>query len=64
MLATRYTPLWEVIAGTTAGMLLANVPGVLLGSRFADRLPLKAARYVAAMVFALLAVWVAWRGIG
>ena len=64
LLATRYTPLWEVIAGTTLGMLLANVPVVLLGSRFADRLPLKAARYVAAAVFALLAGWVAWRGIG
>jgi putative Ca2+/H+ antiporter (TMEM165/GDT1 family) len=64
LLATRYTPLWEVIAGTTAGMLLANVPVVLLGSRFADRLPLKSARRVAAAVFALLAVWVAWRGVG
>jgi Ca2+/H+ antiporter, TMEM165/GDT1 family len=64
LLGTRYTPLWEVIVGTTAGMLLANVPVVLLGSRFADRLPLKTARMVAATVFALLAGWVAWRGIG
>lgn len=64
LLAARYEPLWEVIAGTTAGMLLANVPVVLLGSRFADRLPLKAARYVAAAVFAALAAWVALRGLG
>ncbi|UHQ22443.1 TMEM165/GDT1 family protein [Lysobacter sp. 5GHs7-4] len=63
LLAARYSPLWEVVAGTTLGMLLANVPVVLLGSRFADRLPLKAARMVAAAVFAALALWVAVRGI-
>lgn len=64
LLAARYAPLWEVIAGTTLGMLVANVPVVLLGSRFADRLPLRAARIAAAMVFALLGLWVALRGIG
>ncbi|HEY5612137.1 MAG TPA: TMEM165/GDT1 family protein [Lysobacter sp.] len=64
LLAARYQPLWEVIAGTTVGMLLANVPVVALGSRFADRLPLRAARYVAATVFLGLAAWVAMRGLG
>ena len=64
LLAANYVPLWAVVAGTTVGMLLANVPVVLLGSRFADRLPLKAARRVAALVFLLLAGWVAWRGLG
>lgn len=64
LLAAKYTPLWEVIAGTTAGMLLANVPVVVLGSRFADRLPLQAARRVAAVVFLGLALWVAWYGVG
>ena len=29
LLATRYEPLWQVVLGTTAGMLLANVPVVL-----------------------------------
>jgi len=64
LLAVKYLPLWEVIAGTTAGMLLANVPVVLLGHRFADRLPLRTARYVAAAVFLALAAWVAWHGLG
>ena len=63
LLAAKYSPLWEVVVGTTAGMLLANVPVVLLGSRFADRLPLRTARVVAAVVFAALAVWVGLRGI-
>lgn len=64
LLGTRYDALIQVILGTTAGMMLANVPVVLLGSRFASRLPLKAARHVAAGVFALLGLWVAVRGIG
>lgn len=60
LLAARYLPLWEVIAGTTVGMLLANLPVVMLGSRFADRLPLRAARYTAALVFLGLGAWVAF----
>jgi putative Ca2+/H+ antiporter (TMEM165/GDT1 family) len=64
LLAAKYPSLAQVVVGTTLGMLLANVPVVLLGSRFADRLPLKTARLVAAVVFLGLAVWVAWRGIG
>jgi putative Ca2+/H+ antiporter (TMEM165/GDT1 family) len=64
LLATRFDALAQVILGTTLGMLVANVPVVLLGHRFADRLPLRAARWTAAVVFAGLAVWVAARGIG
>ncbi len=64
LLAAKYQPLWEVVVGTTVGMLLANVPVVLLGSRFADRLPLKTARYIAAAVFLGLALWVGVRGLG
>ena len=40
-----------------------NVPVVLLGSRFAARLPLKAARIAAACVFLLLGLWAAIGGI-
>ena len=64
LLAARYDALWQVIAGTTLGMLLANAPVVWLGHRFADRLPLRAARIAAALLFLALAGWVAWRGIG
>ncbi|HEY0309704.1 MAG TPA: TMEM165/GDT1 family protein [Luteimonas sp.] len=63
LLAANYDPLWQVVAGTTVGMLLANVPVVLLGSRFASRLPLKAARIAAAIVFLALGAWVALHGI-
>ena len=63
VLAARWSPLWQVVAGTTLGMLLANVPVVLLGARFAHRLPLRAARWTAALLFAALAVWVAVAGL-
>ena len=63
VLAAKYSPLWQVITGTTVGMLLANMPVVLLGARFAHRLPLRAARWTAAAVFALLGLWGAWFGL-
>lgn len=61
VLAAQYHPLWQVITGTTVGMLLANVPVVWLGARFADRLPLKATRFASACLFAILALWVGLR---
>ena len=64
LLAAKYPSLLQVVAGTTAGMLLANVPVVALGSRFAAKLPLKAARIAAACVFLLLGLWAAIAGIG
>jgi putative Ca2+/H+ antiporter (TMEM165/GDT1 family) len=64
LLATKYQPLWAVVVGTTAGMLLADLPVVWLGSRFSNRLPLKPVRMIAAAVFVLLGLLVAWRGIG
>ena len=57
LLAAKYSPLWQVVAGTTLGMLVANVPVVALGSRFASRLPLRAARIAAALAFLALGLW-------
>ncbi len=42
--------LW-VITGTTIGMMLANVPAVIVGEKLAQRLPLKAIRITAAILF-------------
>ncbi len=61
VLAAQYTPLWQVVVGTTIGMLLANVPVVWFGARFADRLPLRAARIGAALLFAALGAWILLR---
>lgn len=55
-LAARFGELVPVVAGTTLGMLLADVPAVLVAHRFADRIPLRAARVVAALLFASIGV--------
>ncbi|MDW8469574.1 MAG: TMEM165/GDT1 family protein [Burkholderiales bacterium] len=51
-LAAQYAAFWSVVAGTTAGMMIANVPVVLFGERIARRLPVRLLRAVAAAVFA------------
>jgi putative Ca2+/H+ antiporter (TMEM165/GDT1 family) len=53
-LAAAYPSLIAVVAGTTAGMMIANVPVVFMGKAFANRLPLKAIHYGAALLFVTL----------
>ena len=50
-LAAKYDSLFSVVAGTTLGMLVADVPAVLLGERAANRIPLRLVRAVAAALF-------------
>ena len=47
----------------TLGMLLANVPVVFAGKLAADRIPFRAIRIVAAVIFAAIGVWVLVAGI-
>jgi len=56
-LAAQFEQFYPVVAGTTLGMMLANVPAVLVGNKIADRLPVKAIRITAAIVFAALGVF-------
>src|SRR6266481_2525706 len=55
-LAARYHVLIAVVAGTTLGMMVADVPVVLLGEAAAKRLPLKWVHRVAAGAFIVLAL--------
>lgn len=55
-LAAKYPHLVLVTAGTTFGMMLANVPAVLLGEAAASKLPLTLVRAVAATLFVALGV--------
>lgn len=55
-LAANYHSVLLVAAGTTVGMMLANVPAVLIGEAAATWLPLGLVRTVAAVVFAILGV--------
>jgi Ca2+/H+ antiporter, TMEM165/GDT1 family len=55
-LAARFPSTVAVVAGTTFGMLLANVPAVLFGERIARAVPLKLVHGIAALIFAVLGV--------
>ncbi|MCL4696313.1 MAG: TMEM165/GDT1 family protein [Burkholderiaceae bacterium] len=52
MLAARYEALAAVIVGTTLGMMIANVPAVLLGEQAVKRMPVAWVHRIAAVVFA------------
>lgn len=58
LLAARFDALAQVVAGTTLGMLVANVPAVLAGHLAAPRLPLGWIRATAAVLFAALGLYV------
>ena len=53
-LAASYSAPLLVIAGTTLGMLIADVPAVFVGDRFAARIPMRLVHGIAAAIFAVL----------
>jgi putative Ca2+/H+ antiporter (TMEM165/GDT1 family) len=55
-LAAQFDRLIPVVAGTTLGMMIADVPAVLLGNFAAHRVPFKLVRLAAALLFAALGV--------
>jgi putative Ca2+/H+ antiporter (TMEM165/GDT1 family) len=57
VLAAKFASLLAVVLGTTLGMLLANIPVVLIGKVASTKIPFKAVRVVAALLFAALGVY-------
>ena len=55
-LAARYQDLLQVVAGTTLGMMLADVPAVFIGDRLAKKISMKLVHAVAAAIFGILGV--------
>ncbi|RFB67036.1 MULTISPECIES: TMEM165/GDT1 family protein [unclassified Herbaspirillum] len=55
-LAAQYHAFIPVVAGTTLGMMIANVPAVLLGDRIAGKIPVRIVHSIAALIFALIGV--------
>ena len=55
-LAAQYDSLGAVVTGTTLGMMLANVPAVIVGERLAEKMPVRLVHGIAAAVFAVLGV--------
>ena len=50
-LVARFQEPVQVVLGTTLGMLAANIPAVWLGDKLAHRVPMKAVRIIAALLF-------------
>lgn len=55
-LAAQYDAFIMVVAGTTLGMMIANVPAVIIGKKFAGHLPVRLIHGIAAILFALLGI--------
>lgn len=63
-LGARFHDVLSVTAGTTFGMMIANVPAVLLGGELVKRVPMGVVRMIAALMFLLLAIWAAAAELG
>ena len=53
-MAAHYSNPVLVVIGTTLGMLLADVPAVFVGDRFAKNIPMKLVHSIAAAMFAVM----------
>ena len=56
-LGARFHDVAAVTAGTTLGMMLANVPAVFLGAKLIRRVPLGVVHAVAALLFLAIGLW-------
>ncbi len=56
-LGAQFENLFAVTAGTTLGMMIANVPAVLFGEALAKKVPMRALQVAAALLFLGLGLW-------
>ena len=55
-LAANYSSVILVVIGTTLGMMIADVPAVFIGTKFAQKVSMRLVHGIAAAVFAVLGV--------
>ena len=60
LLAAEWQSVFWVTAGTTLGMLIANLPVVWYGEKVMSVLPLKLVHYLTSVLFVAIAIWVAF----
>jgi len=63
-LGARYAGFLSVSIGTTLGMMIANIPAVLLGDKLCEHVPLSRMRFIAAALFAIFGVLILVRVLG
>lgn len=59
-LGAQYRAVWAVAAGTTLGMMIANVPAVYLGEKLVAKISLRTVHIIAASMFLVLGIWQLW----
>jgi putative Ca2+/H+ antiporter (TMEM165/GDT1 family) len=57
-LGAQFGSVLAVTAGTTLGMMIANVPAVFAGNAIVERVPLGIVRMIAALLFLIIGLWV------
>ncbi len=57
-LGAQYQSVLAVTAGTTLGMMIANVPAIFLGHELLKRVNLKTVRMITAALFLVIGLWV------
>lgn len=55
-MAAHYSEPMIVVAGTTLGMLIADIPAVFVGDKLANKIPMRIVHGLAAALFAILGV--------
>jgi len=55
-MAAHYAAPLMVVIGTTLGMLIADVPAVLIGDKLANKIQMKLVHSIAAAIFAILGI--------
>lgn len=63
-LGARFNDIVLVTAGTTLGMMIANVPAIFLGNELIQRISLRAVRIIAAILFFVIGIWLALQTAG
>ena len=53
-MAAHFSNALFVVTGTTLGMLIADIPAVVIGNKFASKIPMRLIHSVAAAIFAIL----------
>lgn len=57
-LGARFHDVFTVTAGTTLGMMIANVPAIFLGHELLKRVDLNKVRMIAAALFLVIGLWI------
>lgn len=57
-LAARFDVFLPVLAGGVLGVVMVNAPAIWLGQRFAGRLPMTRIRWLSALLFLLIGLWI------